>query len=269
MNTTQKPPLGSENSSKLEQSLMDTLMSEASQKSNQTTSVVTPNAISSLASEAGASPCNSPDGLQIAPCGPEAAPASHSQQQEKGLEQQTSGISGPSSLNSSASAALSMSLGSRLQARLGTGGLMEYRQTWKQKVTPAGRPYWAHTALAHRTSGRDCIGWPTPNARDWKGQPSQKWGDQASLPRTAGWTTPDARVMNDGSKVTVPLPTFVKLAHGLTTASPLVETEKPAASQLNPHFSRWLMGFPPEWCDCAVMAMQSFPSVRKSSSKRS
>lgn len=40
---------------------------------------------------------------------------------------------------------------------------MEYSETWKEKVTPAGRSYWAHTASGRRTSGNGFTGLPSPN----------------------------------------------------------------------------------------------------------
>jgi len=291
----------------------------------------TPSATGSVASQDGPSLFNLLDGLLTVLFGQEAAPASHSARQAKDSPKRTNGTSGLSSLTSSASAALSMSLGSRLQARLATVGSMEYRQTWKQKATPAGRPYWAHIPSNRPINAKDCTGWPTTGAGDekWRistteaAQRRAASGHQVSLEcaaHLAGWTTPDARAMNDGEnletwdarqvknkekhgngngagmpiaiqcKTITGWPTPMALDHwmasterkdggqkqlpniaaitGLTSPSSTAETGKPAAYQLNPHFSRWLMGFPPEWCDCAVTAMQSFLNVRKPSSKR-
>ena len=40
------------------------------------------------------------------------------------------------------------------------------------------------------------------------------------------------------------------------------------SGQLDPAHPRWLMGLPPVWDDCAVMAMQSMPKLQRRSSRR-
>ena len=301
----------------------------------------TPSATSSPGSPDGPSLFNLLDGLLTVLFGQEAVPVSRSAVPGRDSPKRTNGTSGLSSLTSSASAALSRSLVNRLQARLGTDGSMEYRQTWKQKATPAGRPYWAHIPSNRPINDSASTGWPTTGAGDEKCRISNLGmaekllasGKQTSLELVAhmtGWPTPVANDDNkspeahlamkirmgerDGTganrtaitslqvmaktitgwssptvgdaasarnstanRKSVP-PTGVHAGNtltdladisGLTSNSSTAETGKPAAYQLNPHFSRWLMGFPPEWCDCAVTAMQSFLSVRKPSSKRS
>lgn len=162
-------------------------------------------AISSAEFSAGPMPCVSPDGKIPAESGPALARVSPSRPLANAKEPQTSATYGPSGSISSVSAALSESLASRLQARLGMDGSMEYRQTWKRKVTPAGRLYWAHTASARRTSGNDCGGWPTPQAHDVSGRSEgqkAKHGTKhgcsclVQTARMAGWNTPRA---TDGS----------------------------------------------------------------------
>jgi hypothetical protein len=74
----------------------------------------------------------------------------------------------PIFLNSLDSVILTHSLVNRLKERLSTVGSMIYKQTWKQKATPSGMPYWAHTASPPRIKDNDCFGWPTPAARDYK-----------------------------------------------------------------------------------------------------
>ena len=319
---------------------METLMSEALQTFNHPTCETTPNVTSSQELADGAMLCNLPDGLKTDPFGQEAVHASPSQPPESNSETKTNATSGLCSSISSASAALSSSLGSRLQTRLARVGSMEYRQTWKEQVTPAGRRYWAHTASAHPISDSDFTGWPTPQAFDasndgqprplrYKGdapseaghfrdptKPGSYRGDLKDYAALAGWPTPVANDttgsthcygprQEDGARAHfLKLPGAAKMAGwatpaardhkdtgnleasrfrkdgkerndtlarqvplGLPSTSSPAQTEKRGA--LNPALPRWLMGFPPAWCDCAVMAMQLFLSVRKSSSKRS
>lgn len=277
MNMTRKQQLGSENSSEQEQYLMETLMSEVLSMSNPTTSKDTRNVTSSLESEDGHTPCNLPDGLPTGPCGRDHAPASRSALPEKGVEPQTNDTSGPCLPNSSEPASLQQCLGNRLRQRLAEIGSPEYSLTWKEWDIQGQEPICALRASALRTSASDCSGWPTATTRDWKdGTPCENVSLNGLLGRVvwlAGGPTPIVndvtggthcygKMNQDGTReVFLKLPGAVKLSNA--------ETEKPAASRLNPLFSLWLMGYPVEWGFCGARAMQSFPKSRRSSSSLS
>ena len=94
-------------------------------------------------------------------------------------------------------------------------------------------------------------GWPTPNTPS--GGRSMSIDKMSATGKTL-----------DGKKHTVSLEHVAKFAAlGPSSTSSPAGTAKRGA--LNPAHSRWLMGFPPEWCDCAVTAMQSFLRLRRSS----
>ena len=171
-----------------------------------------PSATSSAASPDGSKPSSSPESSPPSGAGQEAAPASPSPQPAPKKVKPMRVISGPRSCGSSASVALTACLVSKLKERLASAGSMEYKQTWKQKVTPLGIVYWAHTARAHPTSVSGSTGWPTARATDADksvrslngalNEVTRKGGPQDldCAAQLAGWQSPRARGGAGGSR---------------------------------------------------------------------
>jgi len=220
-------------------------------------------AISSLALEDGLTLFVLQGGqLTMFPCGQEVVLASHTATPVNAKGTLTKETSGQTSLGSSASVALSTSLASKCRELLGTDGSMEYRQTWRQKATPLGRVYWEHTASAHRTSAKDCSGWPTPKSQE-SGDTIETWSNRRErhgshlsggkmglslsvAAQLAGWPTCKAHDAVGRSPKSDDLTSAVI---GTNAESSNVETENQGV--LAPEFHRWLMGYLESWDDAS------------------
>jgi hypothetical protein len=201
-------------------------------------------------------------------------------------------ISGPLFTASSPSAGLQWSLENKLQVRMDVNGCPEFALTWKQWDMPAGPPIFALRALERRTGVSGSIGWPTPRTQDtnnetWETKRARNARHLAAgktkgvggmtLPMAAaqilGWPTPTVNDSRGGRNRTSGRSnpnskhhdgiTLADVTHGLKQSSSNVRTDS-GGLLLNPAHSRWLMGFPAEWEDCAPMAT---PSSRKSRPK--
>lgn len=187
-------------------------------------------------SESGHMLSDKQDGQTIALYGQVPAHASLSARQAKEAGLLTSATSGQTSIGSSSSVALTLSLANKLQAETVSRGSTLYRLTWRHVDMPSGRRIYALRASAHRTSGSDFFGWPTPVASEYR---------DCARPIVL------AKADRGG-----------RLARWISARCLSIHSIQQSIT-VNPAFSRWLMGLPRVWDDCAGMAMQSLHQSRK------
>jgi len=246
---------------------------EALKISGRQTSQDTHNVTFSQALAAGLTHYNWLTGPKTDLCGRDHALASHSVLLEREKGDKISGTCGRLSDGLSKSASLQLFLENRLRESLDVNGSPEYEMTWLSWDMPSGPPICRLRALAHRTSARDCCGWPTARTvtggaesgarKQELGRKKSGGSDlQAAAMGVTGFATPKA---SDHKLGTSPGPAMREVQRkgaqknlGTTAAMFHALTGNTEGYRLNPYFSLWLMGYPIEWGYLGARAIQLY-----------